>query len=362
MQKVASAARAFFIVLSLSACGPSQSSAPASDLAAALASAPSDASEVWYTHWALLKKYEGVESLTSQSSMDRRREFMLTLSKDQAGASGYAVTRFFRHAEAWGWDSTDLVWEITLTRESQPPAYVLRFRDDFDFAAILTHFDERGFTQSQYNGATIYSHEMDLKADWLRQTEFAILNTAVLAGDKVLALSTSIDSVKAILDARRDRGRSLAGDEAFSAAADRLGEVAAAALSRSAEVCADLAQSVFAPLPDSLKTLLDQLSPLQAYRALGIGYRYESEKPLGLLVLHYASAADAQADLEARKRLLEEGYSLRLRRTYSEALFKLDKASVEGSDIVLRVNPANDMPRRLIEMVFTRDLIFAACP
>ena len=271
------------------------------------------------------------------------------------------MSRFLGHADAWGWDSTDLVWEITLTHDA-PPAYVLRFRDNFDFAPITRRFDERGFTQSQHNGATIYSHEMDLKADWLRQTEFAILNTAVLADDKTLILSPSIDNVKAILDARRDRGRSLAGDEAFSATADRLGEVAATLLTRSAEACAGLAQMPSARLPDSLKTLLVQLSPLQAYGVLGIGYRYEDGEPIGLLVLHYASADDAQADLESRKQLVEEGYSLRVGRPYSEAILTLDTASVEGSDIVLRVNPVNDMPRRLIELGFTRDLIFAACP
>ncbi len=359
MQKLASTVLAFLIVLSLAACGGS--SVATSELSGALASAPSDASEVLYTNWALIKKYEGAEDLTSQSSLDRRKEFILALTKDQAGASGYAISRFLQHADAWGWDSTDLVWEITLTRDA-PPAYVLRFRDNFDFALITRRFNERGFTQSQHNGATIYSHEMDVKADWLRQTEFAILNTAVLADDKTLILSTTIDNVKAILDARRDRGRSLAGDEAFSATADRLGEVAAATLSRSAEVCASLAQVVPARLPNSLKMLLDQLSPLHAYSVLGIGYRYEDGEPIGLLVLHYASADDAQADLESRKRLAEDGYSLRVGRLYSEAILTLEAATVEGSDIVLRVNPVNNMPRRLIELGFTRDLLFAACP
>lgn len=360
MSKIRPIALAALILLGVTACG--QPSLPEGHLSRALTFVPNNASEFMYTDWALIKKYKDVADLTSRSDMEKRREFMLSIGKDQAGASGYALARFFQHAEAWGWDSTDLIWETMLMYDGAPPAYVLRLRDDFDTTAIVRRFDERGFTQSQHNGATIYSHEMDLTADWLRLTEFGILNTAVVADEKTLVLSTSIDNVKAIVDAYRDQSRSSGGETAFQAIADRLGEVAAAALSRAEVVCRSLNEANISAQTEAVKAILGPAPALHAYQAFGIGYRYENEKPIGLLVFHYANAADAQADLDARRRLADEATSLSTRQPYSVALFTLNQALVDGSDLTLQVSPVNDLPRRLFDMVRRRDVIFAVCP
>jgi hypothetical protein len=79
-------------------------------------------------------------------------------------------------------------------------------------------------------------------------------------------------------------------------------------------------------------------------------------------VLHYANADHAQADLEPRRQLAQEGISLGTRQPYRETVFTVKEAFVEGSDLVLQVTPVNDMPQRLFRMIFTQDMLFAACP
>jgi hypothetical protein len=78
--------------------------------------------------------------------------------------------------------------------------------------------------------------------------------------------------------------------------------------------------------------------------------------------MDYATAGDAQSDLEPRRLLAEKGTSLATKAPYSQAVFSVSKASVEGSSLVLRVAPAGNVPRRLFDMVFRRDMLFAICP
>src|SRR5262249_12774843 len=98
------------------------------------------------------------------------------------------------------------------------------------------------------------------------------------------------------------------------------------------------------------------------YAALGIGYRDEHKAPVGVLVLHYAHAKDAAADLPIRRSIAQDGVSLVTARPYRDALFTLQGAAVIGSDLVLRLRPAGGLPRRLFDMVQQRDMSFALCP
>jgi hypothetical protein len=371
---------ALTLIAGLAGCGKGEDEqASDANLNRALAMTPADASALYFTDWALIKEYEGFPDLSSQNTMDERMSFMRAfigsvtqeISPRQAVASGYGFNRFLNHAETWAWDNTDLVWEATLEIESAPPAYVLQFPADFDFGPLLSLFDERGFSQSAYQGATVYSHEMELAAEWLRSSEFGILNTAVLEEDHRLVLSSSLAGVQAILDAQAGEAPSLADSASAQAVADRLGQVAAAIIDAGPESCLSFSENPLQALAGGeiseeqlaqLRELLEQGPALHLYTALGVGYRYEGDELVGLIVMHYPNADDAQADLEPRRQIAEEGLSLAARQPYPEVLFTVQEATVEGSDLVWQVSPVDDIPRRLFDMVLRRDMLFAGCP
>jgi hypothetical protein len=368
------------LIASLAGCGKSEDGAEnGANLDRALALAPADASRLYFTDWMLIKDYEGFPDLSSQNTMDERMSFMRAfignvaeqIPAHQAVASGYGFNRFLDHAETWGWDSTDLVWEATLEIETAPPAYVLQFPADFDFGPLLALFDERGFSQSIYQGATVYSHEMDLAAEWMRKSEFGILNTALLEDDHRLVLSSSLPTVQAILDAQAGAAPSLADSASAQAVADRLGQAFAAIIAVGPASCQTFSMSplqAFAggEISDEqlaqLKALLKESSNLHLYTALGIGYRYAGDELTGYIVMHYLNADDAQADSEPRRQIAQEGLSLTTEKPYPEVLFTVEEAKVEGSDLVWQVAPVDDMPRRLFDMLLRGDMLFARCP
>jgi hypothetical protein len=386
IQRVLLALAALTLFIGLAACGKGEGKKESSNLDQALRMAPADTGWFYFTDWALIKEYEGYTDISSQDSLDRRMKFLMFGADVQAGtpmrqamASAYGIQYLRNHAEVWGWDSTDLAWEITLESEGSPPLYVLKFADDFDFGPFLALLQEREFTSSEYQGVTIYSHEQDIQAEWLRSTAaFALLNTAVIEKERRLVLSSSVDSVYAVLDVFAGDAQSLADDENAQAIAGRLGEVAAAVIAAGPDTCTSFGVEVFLLshlTAENRERLLEKLreeygldKPLtdqdriHPYIALGVGYRYEGEKPVGLLVFHYASETVAQTDMERRRKLADEGTSMTTRQPIRETLFTVDEANVEGSDLVWRVSPVNGIPRRLFDMVWRRDMLFAVCP
>ncbi len=345
--------------------GPAASSA--SHLGQALAFLPADANQVFFTDWSLIKKYKGVSDLNSQSSLEQRRTFVLSLIKDQAAASGYGLSHFETQAQAWGWDSTDLVWEAST--EVSTTVYVLKFRDDYDFVPMLTLFDQRGYAKSDHLGKTIYSHALDPAADWLKSTDLAILNAAVIPDDNVLILSLSGEAVSAVLDVRTGQTTSLVDDHSIQSVIKQLGGAATAYLSRGAAACTAYSaaamltgnQSINAQAAN-IQELLNKTSQFHVYAALGVGYQYEGDQPVGQIVMDYQMAGDAQSDLEPRRLLADQGTSLAVQRPYSLTSFSLIQATVDGSDLVLRVTPFSNQPKRLFDMVYRRDMLFAVCP
>jgi len=119
-----------------------------------------------FTDWSLIKAYTGMESVTSGSSEEERLALLQTTLKDQYDPSGYAPTLPSKHAEQWGFDKTDLAWEANVITRELPPTYVLKFRSGFDFEPLIALFQKREFVQEQVHGATLFTHELDLSAEW----------------------------------------------------------------------------------------------------------------------------------------------------------------------------------------------------
>lgn len=344
------------------ATGRAQSLQPASDLRQALAMAPITASMVAFTDWALLKQYKGAGKLSSKSSTQDRLRFVTSLSKDQAEASAYGIDYFPGHAAAWGWDSTDLLWEITIQTANGSLAYVLRFRDDFDFKPMVAHFVTRGFSRNEYHTVPTYSHKLDFTASWATSTDIGIFNTAVLATKRMLVLSPSAQTVRGVLDVIRGAAPALTGDRWTPVTISRLGTMASAVILTDAGACRpDLSTTkLLAEGYEHLATgtLLKELHP---YVELGIGYSDQGGRPVGLLVMHYLTASAAKADLMPR-RLLAQGISSMTQMPYRDGVFTVASAAVAGSDLVMRLHPVGNQPQRLFEMVDNGDMLFAACP
>jgi hypothetical protein len=110
-----------------------------------------------YTDWQAVKSAIGVPWLTSRASLDVRIAFVRRLTEDHAAASAYGLTRLSVHAEAWGFDTTDLDWEAQITATGIPPTYLLKLRNDFDVETLVGRFGERGFARTESYGEAILS-------------------------------------------------------------------------------------------------------------------------------------------------------------------------------------------------------------
>jgi hypothetical protein len=337
----------------------------------ALEFAPADTQTFAFTDWSLIKTYEGVEDLTSESPIDDRKEFWLTLNKSQTAFSCYACERFLLSLdEVWGWDTSDLNWEAEL-RLDGPPVYVLKLRSDFDLDPVRERFVEREFTQEKYEGIVIYSHLLDLQLDWIRTGGLSIVNTAILEKEQVLVLSSNVEQVQAVLDVYSGEEDSLADDKDIQSLTKQLGTVASLAIGSGEETCMRPAELFAAKVLnqaqiEKLREIYGLDKPLiqqvREFQWIAIGYRYEDDRSVGLIGMYYSSASSAENDLERRSQWAEEGLSLRMNAPFSEVYFTVEEAYVKESVLMLKVRPLNDMPRRLYQMYGSRDMVFALCP
>jgi hypothetical protein len=348
------------------------------DLAAALEFAPINSDHFAYTNWTFLKAVAGVPDLTSADDMDDRFDFVGALGREsQATGSMFGRTGFMLHAEIWGWDSTDLDWEANFVLDSGPPVYVLRLRQDFDLEPVLARFEERGFTATDYAGYTRYSHAMDLQAEWLRATEFAILNTLILPEERVFILSSAPEAPLLVLDSWLEQ-RSLAARPDVSAAAAALGDAGAVYLSPAGCLPFDVA-ALLGPsaTPENMAAAIEELrqTGIQGhYTVLALGYQILTdngeETPVGMVVHHYPLTAQAEADLAPRRVLAETGNSLaRPDTSYADLFEVLDAAvlapSAHGEDIganlVLTLRARDRTPQLFFDMLYQRDMLFSVC-
>jgi hypothetical protein len=100
---------------------------------------------------------------------------------------------------------------------------------------------------------------------------------------------------------------------------------------------------------------------LHPYAALGIGYGRPGWSPIGRISFGYLDPATATADLPGRLALATTGISQRVRQSYADALFQVARSHVDGANLTLEVAPVKDLPRRLFDMAFARDMTFAGC-
>jgi len=323
---------------------------------------------VLFTNWSHIKDQLGLELLTSESSLDLRIELVTRISQDQAAASAYGLSHMRSHAEEWGWDTADLDWEANIISQNLPPTYILKFRDGFDFTPLIERFLERGFIQTESHVATIFSHELAVGADWARTTELSIHETAYLAEENMLILSSF--GVEAFLTVVAGERESLTEDTFARAATAQLGDPYSAILLLGPGECLRFTPNpileLIGTIPTNerlaeLRTMLEDKQLLVPYRALGVGYRYEETRPIGTIVFEYDAPELAEMDLYARCVLAEEGISTYFDAPINESYFTVLESGVQDSGLILTVAPIDDQPWRLFRMIFYWDAAFAGC-
>ncbi len=325
----------------------------------ALAYAPTSANIVEFADITLMKGYEGADDLTSEASLEAREDFMNILFQKHFVSLGDSATRWQQNAEYWEFDPTDIRWSLT---SSELAAFVIAFRKDFDVTSLMQLFEERGFTKSSREGYLLYQHELDLSEEWL-SGNLSILNTAILEDEKVLIMSSIPESLETILQAHQNN-KNYTSVDGIQTIAEHLGEVAGLIVennncfSYSAPGILDITKSPEELQEEFNKQLELNLHP---YQTLALGYRYEADKPLGTLVMHYNTISDAQNDLAARQKGADEGLSFATNLPYKENVFALESASANGNSLIFKLRPIDDKPQRLFSMVYARDLAFAGC-
>jgi hypothetical protein len=333
-----------------------------------------DTTTVTFTDWTAIKAAAGGEDLTGASSKDDRLAFMLPLGTRLdvldpplafIGASGYLQEGLLTY---WSFDTPDLAWEAELNM-ARGRVNVLRFRDDFDLAAVAAHFDERDYSTETLAGATLRSNPMSTREEWLLRTDIGFANVAFLPDGHTLVLSADRAQIAAVLSTD-------APLPALRSAAVLRDAVAALEQPTAAYLSFDLDRTC-QPRPPAAQqaavdALLTQAGLLHPYTLLAIGNRGALSPP-GRLVFGYTDATDAVADLAGRELLARDGITLRQGLPLGAAIFTYVDGAVNGGTLTLRVDApqlttplpsGSGVPALgpfLFRSLFASELLFAAC-
>jgi len=332
-------------------------SLPRSNVSDLVTFVPPSAETVGFTDWGRIKASQGAQDVTGSSPIEDKFAVGLSTAQDEAAASGFGFAHLRDHFDTWAFDGLDLAWEATI-QGSGPPMFVLRFRDGFDLAPVAALFDERGFTTAQIPGGVLRTHELSLTDDWLRATEFAILNTAFLDDGRTLVLSGDAAQVQD-LAANHGQFPVVAGLDATGAALD--GASAALFLLGVGTCVTDAFRAIGAGTALASSLPSPATAGLHPYAALGIGYGRPDWSPMGRISFGYVDPATASADLTRRLDLATTGLSQRVRRPYPDVLFRVVDSRVDGANLTFDVAPKDDLPRLLFDMAYSRDMLFAGC-
>lgn len=342
---------AFFALASCSESGPSTGRA-GSPVEQAISLVPSDATGLYFTHWAELAENPEDILYDSEGAEQLYEELEPRGLVPAASFDSYVYPDF---EELWGWNTDDLEWEAVFY---EPAVYMLRFREPIDTGDLTGRLDERGYTKTEEGGVDVYHHDEALDEEWFadnfgNRTPLSVLNMAVV-DDETLLLSGDEDGLSAAVEAIAE-GES--GDTPMAGAVAPVKDSPVVMAFPAGDLC-DLAAGVRAADEGALEHV-DALEG-HGYEALAIGVTGLDEEPGGTVVVHYADEADAEADLELRE-AAARGTSLVTRVPYEQVSFTLEEAEVVGTDLLLEFSPSEGGTLGFADAVRAGDLTFAAC-
>jgi len=327
-------------------------------LATALAFVTPKTANLGFTDWKAMKASNGLEALTSSIPEDIRIGAMIELTRVEAPYASFGLDRLIGHAEAWGWDSTDLDWEAALFGDEGGVA-VLRFREGFDLAPFIARLDEHGFDEEAVGDVVIRSHEMDLTEGWLRTTDFGILNTALLPDGRTLVLASGREALDATL--ANDGGPAT---ELLEHVASGVGPIHSVIFEFGSDICGHYDPRLFPDVHPDNATLIDDVLPLRAWDALALTTgRDATGEPHGRLLLSFPTADDAglAAEAEKRGRLARDGISPRMGEPFADVVFTASDGVADAGVVTIDLQPIDGRLTGLASAVLSRDLLPAMC-
>ncbi len=317
--------------------------APAADstpMLEALSLLPPDIDAFEFTHWAALKAAHGGADVTSASPLVERQRLMLDIALQEATTSPLGLDRLGTWSERWGWDTTDLEWQASCCDAFD--FFILRFREDWDPGPFMARLEADGYERHDRPHATSFTLDPDAEApdrDFLERVYEGAgaiggpsgprASVAVSPDGHTVVLVRGPDAHKILkLAARADPVAIAAGP--FGRVATALGRPLAARVWDGERGC--WSTGVERHASDENARLVQAIGVLHPYQAFGAGYERArpGEPALGRYVFIYERAPDAEADLPGRRRLIDEGDSIRFGAPYRDGVFSLVDAMSGG--------------------------------
>ena len=337
--------------------GASGSVTPHSNVSELITFVPPSTQSIAFTDWGRIKASQGAQDVTGASPIEDKLPVAFSTAKGEAAASGFGLAHLRNHYDTWGWDSLDLDWEANISGDGAP-VWVLRFRDGFDLGPVAARFDERGFSTTTVPGATIRSHAMDVSADWLRR-------------DRVRHPQH-----------RLPRRRPDPGPVELTSTRSRMWRPTTAAFPPSSGCRRRRASSTAPPQRCSCRDWPRAPASCRCPSTSAIhspALTCRSRQPGCTRTLSWASAMGAPTGTPSAasasatsmpppprptwpgvRRWPALATSVRAREPYADAVFQVVDGRVDGAILTLDVSPVAGQPRRLFDMVYARDMVFAA--
>ena len=320
----------------------------------ALAQIPADARRFAFTDWRRVRAYHSFQGDSQRTGRDQRAAYMLDVMKMSQAAAQMDSAHFLFQAQNWGWDSTDLLWEaqahwLWLTES----VFLLRFRDDFDFAPLRALLAQRAFTPAGHRGQTIHATPLDHNPDWHFRSHLAHHAMAILPAEKLLIMAPTPEPIHRVLAVRDGAAAALLDQPAVAGVLHPLLPQAAVEMQLGPNVCRRFGRG-------------QPAAGLSPYTLLAAAYLFEGQQQRDLLLLHYENGRQAAADLDGRRAAFQDGVSPRREVAYGEE-FALEEAAVDGPLLRFHLAPtaalrrATGRPQTLLGWVQDGDARFAAC-
>ena len=330
-------------------------------LSEALGYAPNGSTLFAFADVAALKEHEGATDLAEQD-FEQQEEFILDLGEQGVSLGLYPSWQFPRHAEIWGWDFGDVLWEAWIQPPGGGSAYFVALGPDFDYAGLEARLEERDYQQRDVGGFPLYSHEYSVSEPWLvdnygASSPNAVLNMGIVDGEGVV-LAGGRGPAEQVLAVH-------GGDPALTQDALAIGTVAdleepvSAVLRRTGKAgCQRMWENRLTP---ALRREWESRYSANPHEYLAAGFYWKGDERAGRAVMAYKTKALAEDDLELRRRSAIRGISTDTWDLYRDDDFMFGGIQVSGSNLVLDVAPATSGALEIVRMMYGTDLLFAVC-
>lgn len=329
--------------------GPADPPAPSRNLQQALAEMPSSTSYFEFRDVHAAEKRLDVEDADL-------KDYMKATAQDMGWAASTLVP--YLPIPDLPWKATDVAWEA-VTDEAPDGLTIRQLEPDIDLRAAVDTFKDAGYQveRDDESGVVLTAEIGDLDeklGEYLVPFGLAVL----IRPDEQLVVSTpSLAALDAYID----------GDESLADAGTYDGLIAAESMgieyvfgSTDARICKP--SPALSQLQTSTAAVEEALEPyeeLRTPRAAAISIGPIDGEPAAAARLRFTDASAAEADLDARKDLLEDGASLVNQKPFSKS-FAVDDISTDGAVTSIALAPSASA-MTVVTMIHSQDAPFYAC-